>query len=384
MVYFKLHKVGGTTFSEALGRGLALSGGVRGAVCRDHRDSLPLLKMWRRSALSATMGRDEATMATLGCNNSSCALVPALPLRTAIVLRHPVERIVSKYYFHRARCESFETTTYYRETRNWTCGANKLPLLTWLNRSAYYVVEQRGPDGAREWAPARGVAGDEMVIKCEQLMLLGGGCDADGLRRAMAALDAIDVVGVTEHLRGALVLAEHALGLARGSMALGGNDSYLVNNGEHKRGVEPEVRAQIMRHPQVRREAALYHRALERFVAKLEQHGITDALGAEAEAAAAPAGPGPGPGPGPDRQRENATATGATAHAPAAMVIRPRTTHSRFWPIIASDAERLRRLEAVPLEPGEVSCSLQRQSKNRRQVNGSALQLTLDCVEHAA
>ena len=273
VVYFKLHKVGGTTFSFALGRGLDLSGGVRGTVCIGHNDTLPLLRMWRERGLSVTQGRDEATMKMLACN-SPCMLVPSLPLRTAIVLRHPVERIISKYFFHQAVCESFTT-----KAQGWSCGANKLPLLKWVNLSAYFVVEQLEPDGVKEWVPAR--TGDDMVIKCEQLMVLGGGCDEHHLTRAMAVLDAIDVVGVTEHLLGALVLAEHTFGLVPGSMALkSSSDSHLVND-EHKRNVEPEVRAMIMRHPQVRLEAALYRRALERFVVKLEQHGITDALGAE-------------------------------------------------------------------------------------------------------
>lgn len=201
VVFFKLHKVGGSTFEAALRRSLEKSGGIRGAACLNHNDSLPLLRALLASMLHSRGGsieQDAAPVTPLHLHNSLraasiqpgsvCQLHAALPVRTAVLMRQPVERIISKYYYHREACPSFKMTRKLG-MHGWQCGASVLPLWEWLNRSAYYV--RRSADSG-QWDVLE--SGHKGLIECEQLMLLGGGRTATALARGKATLDAMDVV----------------------------------------------------------------------------------------------------------------------------------------------------------------------------------------------
>ena len=290
VVFFKLHKVGGTTFASSLWRALHSRGHVLAnrsqqpvaTACLDHQGGdasgkvLAVLVTFRR--LLGASQRTRACMINqhgLATHHGACRLAVGLPTHTAIVLRHPVERIISKYYFQKRTCPKWKV----RKLRGdgVQCAATVLPLLTWLNGSSTWV-EPSG-NAVAPWRAARGAspggrADSHWQIPCEQLWRLGGDCSLRALTAAKHTLDAIDVVGVTEHMRATLALAEGVLGLDVGSARP--TQRELAN--ADKREVSPAVRRAIARLPVVQLEARLYAHALQRFVGLLESTGLTHEL----------------------------------------------------------------------------------------------------------
>ena len=231
-IFFKLHKVGGTTFASSLSRALRAAGHLiaekasqpLATACLDHqggRDSGKVL------AVLATFRHNELLQATphaRACllnrhhahshpwqsaitHHGACRLAVSLPTFTLIVLRHPVERIISKYFFQRHTCPGWQSRN--RLGADTECAAAVLPLLQWLNLSTTWVVR----DGrSAAWRPMRIPGTTEAEIPCEQLRRLGGGCTAHALAAARRTVDAIDVVGITEHMGASLALAESVLG----------------------------------------------------------------------------------------------------------------------------------------------------------------------------
>ena len=99
-----------------------------------------------------------------------------------------------------------------------------------------------------------------MEIPCEQLRRLGGGCTDHALAAAKRTVDAIDVVGVTEHMSATLTLAERVLGLPAGSAS---PTAHLRVNPK-KPIVPAAVRREIISHWAVRLETHLYAYAMKR------------------------------------------------------------------------------------------------------------------------
>ena len=273
VVFFKLHKVGGTTFASSLSRALRAAGHLiaeRAAqplatACVDHqggRDSgrvLAVLATFRRTELLEAAPHSRACMLNrhaLAMNHGACRLAVSLPTVTAIVLRDPVERIISKYHFQRHTCPGWQSRKKLGDKVE--CAAEVLPLLVWLNLSATWVTKPTGPTGARRplWLPGT----SELEIPCEQLRRLGGGCTDHALAAAKRTVDAIDVVGVTEHMSATLTLAERVLGLPAGSAS---PTAHLRVNPK-KPIVPAAVRREIISHWAVRLETHLYAYAMKR------------------------------------------------------------------------------------------------------------------------
>ena len=282
VVFFKLHKVGGTTFASSLSHALRAAGHLiaeRGAqplatACLDHqggRDSgkvLSVLATFRRSELLQASPHARACMLNRhpsAVSHGACKLAVSLPTYAIIVLRQPVERIISKYYFQRHTCPGWQSRKKLRA--NAECAAIVLPLLAWLNLSATWVAR---PNRETAWRRLRLPGSPESDIPCEQLRRLGGGCTPHALAAAKATVSAMDVVGVTEHMGASLALAERVLGLPAGSAKP--SRHLLVN--ANKPSVPAAVRNEIMRHPSVQLEAALYSYASQRFARLLARAGL--------------------------------------------------------------------------------------------------------------
>lgn len=298
VVFFKLHKVGGTTFASSLSHALRAAGHLvaesaaqaLATACVDHqggRDSgkvLAVLATFRRSEILKAAPHSRACMLNrheLAVNHGACRLAVSLPTYMAIVLRHPVERIISKYHFQRHTCPGWQTRKKLGDGAE--CAAGVLPLLAWLNVSATWVAKG-GPTGARRPFWLQGTT--DLEIPCEQLSRLGGGCTPRTLAAAKRTIDAIDVVGVTDHMGATLALAESVLGLPAGSV---GPMTHLRVNSNKPR-VSQAVRREIMSHRAVQLEADLYSYAMQRFVRLLEQAGLAHMLRGPlmVEAAASP------------------------------------------------------------------------------------------------
>ena len=180
-----------------------------------------------------------------------------------------MERIISKYHFQRHTCTGWQSRKKLGDRAE--CAAAVLPLLAWLNLSATWVTK-RGPMGARRplWLPGT----SKLEIPCEQLCRLGGGCTPRTLAAAKRTIDAIDVVGVTEHMDAALALAESTLGLVAGSAS---PTAHLRVNSK-KPSVSSAVRREILSHRAVQLEVDLYAYAMRRFVHLLGRAGVAHHL----------------------------------------------------------------------------------------------------------
>ena len=195
-----------------------------------------------------------------------------------------MERIISKYHFQRHTCPGWQSRKKLGDRAE--CAAAVLPLLAWLNLSATWVTK-RGPMGARRplWLPGT----SKLEIPCEQLCRLGGGCTPRTLAAAKRTIDAIDVVGVTEHMDAALALAESTLGLVAGSAS---PTAHLRVNSK-KPSVSSAVRREILSHRAVQLEVDLYAYAMRRFVHLLGRAGVAHLRGGPLlDTATAPRGGG--------------------------------------------------------------------------------------------
>ena len=223
-----------------------------------------------------------------------------------------MERIISKYHFQRHTCPGWQSRKKLGDRAE--CAAAVLPLLAWLNLSATWVTK-RGPMGARRplWLPGT----SKLEIPCEQLSRLGGGCTPRTLAAAKRTIDAIDVVGVTEHMDAALALAESILGLVAGSAS---PTAHLRVNSK-KPSVSSAVRREILSHRAVQLEVDLYAYARRRFVHLLGRAGLAHHLGGPVlDTAAAPRGRRLGHA-SEDRTVETAAVALAAAVAATALVV---------------------------------------------------------------
>jgi hypothetical protein len=173
-LFFKFHKVGSSTVSGTLRLALmASSGDVYSAcmrasklrnktaveraryahcsLCAKHDNSLPLLPFFRRhDILGAPPSRRLALL--FGAPDAAAVLDENCPqraslhnhLRTGIVFRRPVDRVISKYYFLRTYCQSKA-----QRLGRASCVALDLDLLPWV----YSIVQAHGRSvvGAADW-----------------------------------------------------------------------------------------------------------------------------------------------------------------------------------------------------------------------------------------
>lgn len=115
-------------------------------------------------------------------------------LRTGTVIRRPVDRVISKYYFLRTYCQEKAA-----RMGKAGCAALELDLLPWL---------YAGADGTDLGGLVRG---SDWKASHEILGYLGDGNHSEAsLEVAKHTLDAIDVVGITERMDETMVLfSEH-------------------------------------------------------------------------------------------------------------------------------------------------------------------------------
>ena len=303
VVFFKLHKVGGTSFraafvqallkqptryqwssadvemdSDLLGRGEGSSSDAP-MVCAAHQSSLPLLRLFRQpTVLAAASPARVAMMHHLAgsareSDIEKCPLPNGLALRTVILLRSPMERVISKYFYEQVWCPTqlSELAGAQPPGSEISCAANELSLLDWYTTASLLVQRTRSPRAA--WEPVQTVHTNytrDLDIKCEPLFTLGGGeaCDDATLTAATATLGQIDVVGITESMDASMQLTERVFGLEPGSMlaaAAQHSALYSRNNSAHKEAVPTDTYEALAALPEMRVERRLYERAVRRF-----------------------------------------------------------------------------------------------------------------------
>ena len=276
-LFFKFHKVGSSTVGGTVRLAIISSTGNTFAsclrhskqkqkseveraryrfcsLCAKHDNSLVLLLYFRQQSVLASP--PEKRLAALFDYSPSAAktLDEYCPmrasmgnmLRTGMVIRRPVDRIISKYYFLRTYCaEKAE-----RLGKD-GCAALQLDLVPWLFAGAH------GTDLSGL------VRGSDWKVSYEVLGYLGDGNYTEtSLRAAKHTLDAIDVVGITERMDESMVLFSERWQLPLEHVTQS-YVSLLVN--PSKRPVNASTRAALAAHPGVRRETALYEYALRRF-----------------------------------------------------------------------------------------------------------------------
>ena len=223
------------------------------SLCAKHDNSLLLLPFFRqRQVLDAPP--DRRLRMLFAMPHAAKAMDEHCPMRASIgnvlltgtVLRRPVDRVISKYYFLRTYCQ--EKAVRVGKTG---CAALELDLLSWLY-------------GSESGVNLAGlVRGSDWKVSYEVLGYLGDGNHSEeSLRVAMRTVDAIDVVGITERMDESMVLFAERWKLPLEAV----QQSYvslLVN--PSKKPVNSSVRAAVASHPAVRRETQLYEYALKRF-----------------------------------------------------------------------------------------------------------------------
>jgi len=299
-LFFKFHKVGGTTVTNTLrpvlmrrkhvlpsvhdtqeGRSVVAPGGTASAsLCMDHASSLPMLSLFaKKSVLQAGRNTRVELMyqAAPKLLEQTCPLVRGLPLFTGVVLRDPVQRILSKYHFQRASWCARESSKFGLE-----CAASALPLSVWLNVSTTAAVTTRDPTLLKQLALQNDSllrVNQEVLLEkqCEPLARLGSAtscADPLALERAKTTLSAIDVVGISEQMAATLALLERRFALPYGVLA--NFTSYLVNC--NRPNISLTEHKQINSHPAVRAERRLYKYALHRFALAVRHEGLTHLL----------------------------------------------------------------------------------------------------------
>lgn len=276
-VFFKFHKVGSSTVGGTMRMAIIGSTGNTFAsclrhsklrektevererykyciLCAKHDNSLVLLPYFRQPSvlgasshkrLAALFASSSAAAKTL---DEYCPMRASIgnELRTGTVIRRPVDRVISKYYFLRTYCHEKA-----QRTGKAGCAALELDLIPWL------YAGQAGTDLGGL------VRGSDWKVSYEVLGYLGdGNYTQRSLERAQATLDAIDVVGITERMDESMVLFSERWKLPLDHVTQS-YVSLLVN--PTKKPVNASTRALVAAHPAVARETELYEYALARF-----------------------------------------------------------------------------------------------------------------------
>ena len=266
LVHFKLHKVGGSSMSEALSaaKWVNQSALPNPAIhCLGHATSLGLMDLFR-SLPVLEAPKEQRIHALRQLDDPRGALVrcplpdDGRPLLTVVVLRDPVERLVSKYYYE----QGIPMCIHVRNSSQ-PCAADVLPLTEWARLNSMHA---RWDSAAASWTAVDQHGG----IACEPLEVLGGkGCSEAGLQTARRIMKAIDVVAITELMDVSARLIERKLGLVEKSLVIAHG-----NSNEDKPNVTRKTRETLAQLPSVQLERKLYEEAQSRFRFELRAAGL--------------------------------------------------------------------------------------------------------------
>lgn len=282
-IFYKFHKVGSSTVASTLRLALMATSGdpYTGclhradltrkepleasryeycSLCANHDNSLPLLAAFKPAEVLASPAATRlaamfAAPPGAAVMDSTCPFRPSMRnhLYTGTVIRNPVDRVISKYYFIRTYCAEEAIKLGLRG-----CAAVELDLVSWLFAD---------PTDLRE---RKLLYKTPWKVSHEVLGYLGsyagaepsGATSASSLEEAKRTLDAVGVVGITERMDESLVLFSEGWRLPL--PAVQSAYTSLLQN-PTKRPINESTRAAILSHPGVARETELYRHALRRF-----------------------------------------------------------------------------------------------------------------------
>lgn len=248
LLFVKFHKVGGTTIEKYL-KGMfpakedknctSPNGESCPCHCISHDCSLPVAR--RMGSLSKEPGLNRAAKLRLlhdsifGKENKGSTKRTDFNVLT--ILRDPVERIRSKYYFQRYGPDGGEGWCVKKYGKK--CAASELTFLEWMsgeNNNASGLMKMGGVDPE---------------ACCEYVEILGGG-DVDV---ALSALELFDVVGITEQMNE--TIAEISKVMGRNAT----NFPHVFNNAQNKKPWSVEERA--LAEKLTRKDQIIYRAALK-------------------------------------------------------------------------------------------------------------------------
>lgn len=265
-LFFKTHKVGGTTLTHTLLNALVMQSGNPNVscdftpstecyFCGQHKSSLPTLSVFKQPDVLAANASYK--MAAMRSKPEYAARVEAYcPMRgigdlyTAAVIRNPVERVISKYYFSPTWCDARAALGGYAQ-----CDASALNITDWLYASQVYLAK-RNLFGLSRWEISHEVLGHMGAPELS----------ARSLDAAKRTFDAMAVVCITERMDECVVLLSEKWHLPLRFM----RDAYVsCLRNPNKANVSARTRSNISVHPGVALETELYQYAAARFGADI-------------------------------------------------------------------------------------------------------------------
>ena len=189
-----------------------------------------------------------ATTSGAAVMDSTCPFRPLMRNRlyTGTVIRKPIDRVISKYFFTRTYCVRA------RKLGLRGCSAIELDIVRWLFADPV-ALKERKLLHTPPWA-----------ISHEALGYLGSGraTSASSLKEAERAINALTVVGITERMDETMVLFSEGWRLPL-PVVHAAYSSRLQN--PNKMPINKSTRAAILAHPGVALETRLYRHACRRF-----------------------------------------------------------------------------------------------------------------------
>ena len=264
-LYLKTHKIGGTTIATMLTRalheqGVATCDGPAPAngtcaACLWH-ETLREIGVYARNVYAARGVHARGAHSGRRC----LPLVRAPPIaivRTALVMREPIDRMWAMYHYTRDNGWCQRRTA----ARNRTCAADVLPFLEWAKPTD------------REIVASRLERQDKVRITCETTATLSGMLGEPALKIAMRVLRGLTVVGVTERLDDFVILLakEWRLPLPLLAKHYGHANAHTVPRAAVSHADRTTLFAN---HPMLHYEQQLYHEA-----ARLAAERVRDAQG---------------------------------------------------------------------------------------------------------
>ncbi len=204
-------------------------------LCKDHQCSLSVARTMRSFATE----RANRTARRRLFYDSLVGKVPWLPngatLKVFTILRDPLERIRSKYYFQRS---GWCVRKFGKE-----CAAAQLTFFDWMN----YTRNATAPKLKR-------AGSSDPKACCEYVDVLGGG----DLAAALGALELFDVVAIAERMRDSVSEIKGAVGRKETNIAV----AHHRNNADNKKAWTAEEKA--LATELTRKDRSIYEAALKR------------------------------------------------------------------------------------------------------------------------